>query len=390
VIYQGNNRDVSDDLKKNFGINYTVKSNENLWEYVWKRRERLYDNVTAAVAEKDGLMKTLGKPGSATHIPEKQIKEENKTPNNKAVFAIAFGKLVDEVHQYYALLKKTVNEINELKASQGPAAGASNVEEPVVGLLQPEASTEPLWKKMATDMQKALGKWYNATGNNAEAIDNLVKFDAEVRGVLGNRPFNELMNRLRALSAFEDAVTREDLKDKDLGEWTTAPHHEAAKKRIHELCELETALQKDYVWDIKDVIDNITKMKAVSEDYERQLTEINVTMQECKKFESDVITHLQNCPKEEVLTRIEFQRDETLYLAAWAAEYERLLTMKKHFHKELNVQSDVESMNELEIQGVLDTKIKILTEISKEFTDIELEDMQKDSCRCNTDTYQKR
>jgi bacterioferritin-associated ferredoxin len=117
----------------------------------------------------------------------------------------------------------------------------------------------------------------------------------------------------------------------------------------------------------------IAKMK---EGFESQLKELNVTLQECKTFESDVMSHLQNCPKEGVITRIDslelnnkflddltpqkYQRDETLLLAEWEAEFERLVEMKKHFYKELDVKLYVDSNNEHEIQSAFDAKIKLL------------------------------
>jgi hypothetical protein len=177
VTYQGSNKDVPDDLKKGFGMRYKQGSNERQWTFVWNRRNTLYDNVTATVAEKNGLLKSSGKSGSVTHIPEKKIKEDDKNPLDIAAWKIAFEILVEEVHQYYMLLKKTVKEINDLKASQGSAAGTSTVAEPVVGLPQPEASAaESLWKKIAGDMQAALGKWYDATGDNANARVDSIKF----------------------------------------------------------------------------------------------------------------------------------------------------------------------------------------------------------------------
>jgi hypothetical protein len=361
LVYDGETYfDVRDDIL--FDVNHHDESVFN-WELMLDRRTQLSTAETKAIQEKDELRKAKGKSVTTTHPITQKVKDKDLTTDLAAGTKI-FKDLKQEVHSIFAQLKTLANEIEELEKE--PLAA------PVVAVPQPEASaTEAIFKKMTEDMQAALGKW--KTVDNAKAIENLVNFDAHVRGILGDRPREQLLNKLRALNHFEYAVIREELGYESLGEWTTAPHHEQAKTRIHALHELEKALLKEYKWEINDVISGIAKMK---EGFENQLKELNATLQECKTFESDVMSHLQNSPKEGVLIRIDsleennrlfddltpkkFLRDEVLYIKEWAVEYESLVNMKKHFHKELDVKSNVESNNEAEIQSAFDAKMKLL------------------------------
>lgn len=119
VLYDGRNyMDIGDDIKQQFGLKFTPGTNERAWKYVWDRRELLYDAVQAAIAEKDELRRTQGKKVFVTRVIDKQIQMENNDANDKANSANNFVKLVDEVHYYFALLKKTSDEVNALKMSQ--------------------------------------------------------------------------------------------------------------------------------------------------------------------------------------------------------------------------------------------------------------------------------
>jgi len=135
VIFQGNNRDILDNILDAFSLNHTDvgnKNNETIWTFVWNRREQLYKNVLAASAEKDKLRATLGKKYIVGSVRAKQIQEGDKTPNDKAAYKTNCEKLLKEVHFFFNQLKTTVAQITELKKEVGEVASAVPVVEPVV------------------------------------------------------------------------------------------------------------------------------------------------------------------------------------------------------------------------------------------------------------------
>ncbi len=89
----------------------SVRNQNMLWEMVLNRRNKLYLAVVAAVAKRNEELKTHGKQAVETIIAQQGITQIDKTPSKK----ISFGKVVEEVHHYFAQLKTTVDEIAELQ-----------------------------------------------------------------------------------------------------------------------------------------------------------------------------------------------------------------------------------------------------------------------------------